>query len=63
MTALIQTALVCANCCLSQTFRRPGSGSVWARSLTESTLSLLAEGFDMTDLLTPHFERQAINLS
>jgi len=36
---------------------KTGSGSVWSRSLTESTLSFLVEGFEMTDRLRCHFER------
>src|ERR1700757_2137262 len=40
-----------------------GSGSVLSRSLTESILSILFEGFGMTVALKCHSEREARNLS
>src|SRR5262245_39395955 len=42
-----------------------GSGSVWPRSLTESTLSVIVEGFEMTDqsLVVIPIPSKARNLS
>src|SRR4029077_7330256 len=47
---------------LEQVWRPVDAGSVSSRSLTESTLSVLVEGFEMTDYLPCHFERIARNL-